>query len=355
MHPKRFYLSTVAAIGLAALLAPVQAGAQTAVAIDNDDIGGVVTGPNGPEAGVWVIAETNDLATRFTRSVVTDDQGRYVVPDLPKAKYKVWVRGYGLVDSAEGRFRARQAAQSHRRARPQRGRGGAVLSGDLLVLHAQDSGRGPVRRQERHSPERETVRLAQPDEEQRLRRLPSARPGVDPHHPEGVRRLQDRRRRLDPPHPVRAGGRAHGQHPGRPARRRALQVFRRLDRSDRQGRVALRQADPALRRRAQRRRHDLGLVRREALSPRSLRLRQAQPDGQRLRPGVRTARILHRPHPDPQPGRQQRRDLQGAGARREHAHVARTGPCRHAQAAAALGLLGRRGRSGTPRSTTTTP
>src|SRR5258708_1390804 len=99
MHPKRFYLSTVAAIGLAALLAPVQTSAQTAVAIDNDDIGGVVRGPNGPEAGVWVIAETNDLATRYTRSVVTDDQGRYVVPDLPKAKYQVWVRGYGLVDS----------------------------------------------------------------------------------------------------------------------------------------------------------------------------------------------------------------------------------------------------------------
>ncbi len=79
----------------------MQASAQTAVAIDNDDIGGVVTGPNGPEAGVWVIAETNDLPTRFARSVVTDDQGRYVVPDLPKAKYKVWVRGYGLVDSAK--------------------------------------------------------------------------------------------------------------------------------------------------------------------------------------------------------------------------------------------------------------
>jgi hypothetical protein len=99
MHPKRFYLSTVAAVGLAAWLAPLQAGAQTAVAIDNDDIGGVVSGPHGPEAGVWVIAETSDLPTRFTRSVVTDDQGRYVVPDLPKGRYKVWVRGYGLVDS----------------------------------------------------------------------------------------------------------------------------------------------------------------------------------------------------------------------------------------------------------------
>src|SRR5437867_10425837 len=71
------------------------------VAIDPDDIGGVVTSAKGPEAGVWVIAETADLPTRFARIVVTDDQGRYVVPDLPKAKYKVWVRGYGLVDSAK--------------------------------------------------------------------------------------------------------------------------------------------------------------------------------------------------------------------------------------------------------------
>jgi len=71
------------------------------VAIDADDIGGVVRGPGGPEAGVWVIAETTDLPTKFARMVVTDDQGRYVIPDLPKANYKVWVRGYGLVDSAK--------------------------------------------------------------------------------------------------------------------------------------------------------------------------------------------------------------------------------------------------------------
>ncbi|MEO8334423.1 MAG: carboxypeptidase regulatory-like domain-containing protein [bacterium] len=64
-----------------------------------DDIEGVVTGPRGPEAGVWVIAETNDLPTKFVRIVVTDDRGRYLIPDLPKATYKVWVRGYGLIDS----------------------------------------------------------------------------------------------------------------------------------------------------------------------------------------------------------------------------------------------------------------
>ena len=73
--------------------------APQAVAIDNDDIGGVVSGPRGPEAGVWVIAETRDTPTRLIKSVVTDDRGRYLLPDLPKANYDLWVRGYGLVDS----------------------------------------------------------------------------------------------------------------------------------------------------------------------------------------------------------------------------------------------------------------
>ena len=50
---------------------------------------------------MWVIAETTDLPTKFAKIVVTDDQGRYLIPELPKAKYKVWVRGYGLVDSAK--------------------------------------------------------------------------------------------------------------------------------------------------------------------------------------------------------------------------------------------------------------
>ena len=74
-----------------------------AVQIDSDDIGGVVTGKNGPETGVWVVAETSDLGTRFAKIVVTDDQGRYVIPDLPQATYDVWVRGYGLVDSPKVR------------------------------------------------------------------------------------------------------------------------------------------------------------------------------------------------------------------------------------------------------------
>ncbi|MEP7314475.1 MAG: carboxypeptidase-like regulatory domain-containing protein, partial [Pseudomonadota bacterium] len=70
------------------------------IPLDADDIAGSVRSASGPEAGVWVIAETRDLPTRFAKIVVTDDAGRYLIPDLPKANYKVWVRGYGLADSA---------------------------------------------------------------------------------------------------------------------------------------------------------------------------------------------------------------------------------------------------------------
>ena len=84
-------------------LGPTHLQAQPSMAstlqLGANDLGGIVTSANGPEAGVWVIAETTDLPTRMTKIVVTDDGGRYVVPDLPQANYTVWVRGFGLVDS----------------------------------------------------------------------------------------------------------------------------------------------------------------------------------------------------------------------------------------------------------------
>ena len=104
MRTKRGLYLSVAAVAIAlALGAPSPVSAQQAAppSIGSTDIGGVVTGPKGPEAGVWVIAETTDLPTRMSKTVVTDDQGRYVIPDLPKANYVVWARGYGLVDSAK--------------------------------------------------------------------------------------------------------------------------------------------------------------------------------------------------------------------------------------------------------------
>src|SRR5215471_9931347 len=105
MTTKRELSLGVAAIALALALgavpAPVNAQQSALVSVGNTDIGGVVSGPNGPEAGVWVIAETTDLPTKMNKTVVTDDQGRYLVPDLPKANYVVCARGYGLVDSAK--------------------------------------------------------------------------------------------------------------------------------------------------------------------------------------------------------------------------------------------------------------
>src|SRR3954469_17223126 len=62
---------------------------------------GRVTNGTAPEAGVWVIAETKETNTPFIKIVVTDDQGRYTLPQLPNATYSVWVRGYGLLDSAK--------------------------------------------------------------------------------------------------------------------------------------------------------------------------------------------------------------------------------------------------------------
>jgi hypothetical protein len=80
-----------------------QRATQPEITVGAADLGGAVAGPSGPEAGVWVIAETTDLPTKYAKIVVTDEQGRYLIPDLPKANYDVWVRGYGLVDSPKTR------------------------------------------------------------------------------------------------------------------------------------------------------------------------------------------------------------------------------------------------------------
>jgi len=96
----KLYFAMLAA-GVIALLAAC--AGQMGNGVGSSDLGGVVSGPKGPEAGVWVIAETTDLPTKFAKIVVTDASGRYLIPDLPKANYSVWVRGYGLVDSSKVR------------------------------------------------------------------------------------------------------------------------------------------------------------------------------------------------------------------------------------------------------------
>ena len=109
-----------AAIAVAASVAyapaTVSAAPATTIKIGSTDVAGKVTGPKGPEAGVWVIAETTDLPTKFARIVVTDNRGRYLIPDLPAANYSVWVRGYGLVDSPK--LRAQPGQMLNHRAVP---------------------------------------------------------------------------------------------------------------------------------------------------------------------------------------------------------------------------------------------
>ena len=110
-----FAVAASLAYAPAAVSAPKKA-ATASIKIGSTDIAGVVTGAKGPEAGVWVIAETTDLPTKFARIVVTDEHGRYLIPDLPTANYSVWVRGYGLVDSPK--LRAKPGQMLDHRAVP---------------------------------------------------------------------------------------------------------------------------------------------------------------------------------------------------------------------------------------------
>jgi hypothetical protein len=93
------YAVAIAAFALSFGFSPDSPAATAVRQIPADAIGGVVSSTKGPEAGVWVIAETGDFQTRFAKIVVTDERGRYLIPDLPQANYTVWVRGYGLIDS----------------------------------------------------------------------------------------------------------------------------------------------------------------------------------------------------------------------------------------------------------------
>jgi hypothetical protein len=193
------FTATVAAIAVAlsvAMLAsrPLTAAAQQAnePAIDGDDIGGVVSGPNGPEAGVWVIAESVDLPTKFAKIVVTDEQGRYVIPDLPAVNYSVWVRGYGLVDSPKMRAKPGEHVDLTAVPAPNAAAAAhyypAIYWYSLLRVPAENELKGdsPPKRS------RSAIEAGQffaPDEEHRLHRLPSAWTGSYPHHSGAVRRV----------------------------------------------------------------------------------------------------------------------------------------------------------------------
>ncbi len=149
MSAGKTLFAAVLAMAMFAAGARAQQNPAPAVAIDDDDIGGVVTSRFGPEAGVWVIAQTTELGTRFAKIAVTDERGRYVVPDLPKAHYQVWVRGYGLVNSPKVAAEPGKILNLTAETAPSLDCGGAVLSGDLLGFDDQDPGPEPLPRHRR--------------------------------------------------------------------------------------------------------------------------------------------------------------------------------------------------------------
>src|SRR5262245_15165396 len=104
-----FYFLILGAIAVIAAASAV-AFQQTRRLAPQGYITGVVRSSGGPEAGVWLIAETKDLLTNFIKIVVTDDQGRFMVPELPDVNYDVWVRGYGLADSRRIKMKPGTAA-----------------------------------------------------------------------------------------------------------------------------------------------------------------------------------------------------------------------------------------------------
>ena len=306
------------------------AAAQT-VAIDTDDIGGIVNGPAGPEAGVWVIAETDDFDTRYAKIVVTDDQGRYVVPDLPAANYRVWVRGYGLVDSAKDAGRPGQALNLVANAAPSPAAAAVVYPAAywysmMKVPKAAEvsSLPGGVNQYLASVKNLSCIGCHQIGQ-LATRTLPPEFPSMS-HHDAWVRRIQSGQ-----------AGSADARVRDEPARRRTAEISRRLDRARRQGRAAARATAAAARRRAQHRRDRSRLVHRQSVHARPLRHGSPQPDGERLRQVVRRSGALDRRVPDSRPEDEYGDRDARAGAGPEHAddeqHSADT----------AAGVLGQRG------------
>ena len=299
MTTRRFYLSTAATLGFAVLLAgvPSHIKAQNAVAIDADDIGGVVTGASGPEAGVWVIAETADLPTKFAKVVVTDDQGRYVIPDLPKAKYKVWVRGYGLVDSAKvdgepGKNLNLTAVKAPNEAAAAEYYPGVYWYSMLKIPAATEfpgtgeKGNGiPEVIKSQHAwidTVKNSCQSCHALGSKGVRTIPKELGKFSSHYEAWVRRLQS--------------GQAMSNMTlviGRLGPKKGLDLYADWTERVEKGELPFAKPERPTGRRAQRRHQHVGLGQSEALSPRRDLDRQAQSDGQCQRPDLRIARREH--------------------------------------------------------------
>ena len=210
-----FVSSMISVVAIFLMLSPYRLSSQqgAVVRVDGDDIGGVVTSVNGPEAGVWVIAETTDLPTKFAKIVVTDDQGRYVHSRSAESQ----------LQHVGARLRARRFAEG-RRPRPARSLnlkavlrrrcrgGGRILSGDLLVFDAQDSGQERISRhraqRQRHAGKRE-----KPGPVARRQSRPTAAYTCHQLGNKATRTIAERVRRHSNPRPT-AWAAAHSVRPG---------------------------------------------------------------------------------------------------------------------------------------------
>ena len=119
MSLRQVLFYTVAALGIAAtpIALPAPASAQqAAVAIDNDDIGGGVTGPSGPEAGVKtaalpVIWEKPDEFRKRAQALVGQARGmEQTAAKGDSANARAYVAGIGgACKGCHDTFRAKQS------------------------------------------------------------------------------------------------------------------------------------------------------------------------------------------------------------------------------------------------------
>ena len=169
--------TSVAAVTLAGYLTAQQ---NISVKVKSDEIGGLVSSADGVEAGVWVIAETTDLPTRYIKEVVTDDQGRYLIPvtsdcDLYSLGARLWAGGFAETAGAPGKTSRSEAV----RGAGQEGRR-AILPGELLVRDAAHAQRKRIPRHgavgKRHFAEYQNAgTVAASDQDRQLRIVPPAR------------------------------------------------------------------------------------------------------------------------------------------------------------------------------------
>ena len=289
------------------------------------DLGGIVASANGPEAGVWVIAETNDLPTKFAKIVVTDDRGRYVLPDLPKANYSVWVRGYGLIDSprvesAPGKLLDLKAVVALTPAAAADYYPAIYWYSMLKIPEKSDFSAAGGKGIENVKTQAEWLNLVKTNGcvtchqmgNKATRTIPKDFAHIKPSTEAWSTRI--------------LSGQAMTQMAtalGRIDAPVALSVVRRLDRSHRGRRAARLAAAAPARRGAQHRHHVVGLEPPHRVHARRNFHRQAQSDGQREWTALRHARREHGLHSGPRPGAPHGDRSEAPGARSEYAVVQR--------------------------------